>query len=384
MADSYEKFRATRYFRSLDALRCVAILGVLWHHCGTNIDGPVLLSRGYLGVDLFFVLSGFLITTILLREDVRTGTISLRDFYVRRTLRIFPLYYAYLAYLCASNLFFHSPTPDRVRFLQAAPYYATYTSNWLPEHLYEPIFARSWSLSVEEQFYLLWPTILVLCGRRRVVPYLVAFVALTFIGEIGDFGSEIEYLANKLVPFSAIAIGVLLAIALDQPRGYGTLACVLGDKGSVLVVVGLLVLLLAIPANVQGLLRLAVHLSMAALVCSVVLREDHVLAKLAHAWPVVHIGVVSYGIYVLHGQFGNLNARIASAMTGALHMPQLQTSQALHFALLVVTSTLAATISYYFFESYFLKLKERFSGRKRRDVGAEPPPVAKPEASEPS
>jgi len=326
---------------------------------------------------LFFVLSGFLITTILLREKARTGSISLGDFYVRRTLRIFPLYYAYLAYLCASSLFFHESTPDRVRFLQAAPYYATYTSNWLPERLYEPIFARSWSLSVEEQFYLLWPTILVLCGRRRVVPFLVAFVALTFVGEIGDFAPEIGYLAGKLVPFSAIAIGVLLAITLDRPTGFRTLSRVLGYKSSVLVIVGLLTLLLAIPADVEGVLRLAVHLSMAALVGSVVVREDHALAKLAHARPVVHIGIVSYGIYVLHGQFGSLNDRMASAISRALHMPQLQTSQLLHFVLLIVTSTLAATISYYFFESYFLKLKERFSGRKRQDVGAEPPAVAK-------
>jgi peptidoglycan/LPS O-acetylase OafA/YrhL len=376
MADSHEKFLATRYFRSLDALRCVAILGVLWHHCGSNTDQPVLLTRGYLGVDLFFVLSGFLITAILLREKARTGSISIRDFYVRRVLRIFPLYYAYLAYLCVSSVFLHEPTPDRARFLQAAPYYATYTSNWLPERLYEPIFARSWSLSVEEQFYLVWPTILILCGRRWVVPLLLTFIAVTFMGEVGHFGPEIEYLANKLVPFSAIAIGVLLAIGLDRPRSFHALARFLGGKSSVLLIVGLLVLLLAIPLNVQGVLRLAVHLSMAALVCSVVIREDHALSTLAHAGPVVHIGIVSYGIYVLHGQFGSLNSRLAAWIAAALHVPQLRSSRELDFVLLVIVSTLAATVSYYCFESFFLSLKERFSGRKRQDVGTEPEPAA--------
>src|SRR5882672_6045500 len=90
-------FQKAKYFPLLDGLRAVSIVGVVWHHAGgaLHFSGP--LSRGYHGVSLFFVISGFLITTLLLRERSRTGAISLRKFYLRRALRIFPLYYAVLA-----------------------------------------------------------------------------------------------------------------------------------------------------------------------------------------------------------------------------------------------------------------------------------------------
>ena len=86
---------AVKRFGSLDGLRCLSILAVLWHHSGVDIDFP-LFHRGQLGVRLFFAISGFLITSLLIRERVRHGEVSLRKFYVRRSLRIFPLYYAIL------------------------------------------------------------------------------------------------------------------------------------------------------------------------------------------------------------------------------------------------------------------------------------------------
>src|ERR1700726_2966401 len=89
-AESYQSFRATKYFPSLDRLRAISILAVIWYHVP---ELRPIWSTGFLGVHLFFVISGFLITTLLLREKEENGTISLRNFYVRRTLRIFPAYY---------------------------------------------------------------------------------------------------------------------------------------------------------------------------------------------------------------------------------------------------------------------------------------------------
>ncbi|MGH8905616.1 MAG: acyltransferase family protein [Egibacteraceae bacterium] len=88
MATDYEQYLATRFFASLDGLPCLSIIAVIWHHAAYDDANPALLRHGYMGVTLFFVVSGFLVTTLLLRERDGYGTISLSKFYVRRTLRI--------------------------------------------------------------------------------------------------------------------------------------------------------------------------------------------------------------------------------------------------------------------------------------------------------
>jgi peptidoglycan/LPS O-acetylase OafA/YrhL len=88
---SHATYRTTKHFASLDGVRCCCILAVIWHHCPHPPSPANVLERGFLGVDMFFVLSGFLIVTLLLRERDRSGRINLKNFYVRRTLRIFPI-----------------------------------------------------------------------------------------------------------------------------------------------------------------------------------------------------------------------------------------------------------------------------------------------------
>ena len=111
----YDAYRGTRFFASLDGLRCLSILAVIWHHCGWQSQAWAahwsILHMGYRGVDLFFVISGFLITTLLLREREETGTVSLRDFWIRRTLRIFPLYYTVIALYVLTVFLFERHTP---------------------------------------------------------------------------------------------------------------------------------------------------------------------------------------------------------------------------------------------------------------------------------
>src|SRR5215831_9494644 len=111
----YQQFIQGKYFGALDGLRCLSIIGVIWHRTGPH-GNHGLLSRGYLGVDLFFTISGFLITTLLLREQREEGRISLRNFYIRRTLRIFPLYYTVLALYVFLVWRFERNTPAGVQF----------------------------------------------------------------------------------------------------------------------------------------------------------------------------------------------------------------------------------------------------------------------------
>jgi peptidoglycan/LPS O-acetylase OafA/YrhL len=161
------------HIRALDGLRAFAILAVMFHHYGEYYLLPlispgsrlgVLIAAGGSGVDLFFVLSGFLITGILL--DTRKRSDYFPRFYWRRALRIWPLYYVFLFLL----LLFHGHSFRSIGF---APY-ALYYRNFLgPDPASDTYVGQFWSLCVEEQFYLVWPLILLFCPKRFRMPGIV-------------------------------------------------------------------------------------------------------------------------------------------------------------------------------------------------------------------
>ena len=158
MAQTHWSYIRTRTFGSLDGVRGLCILGVVWHH----VLGESF-KRGFLGVDMFFVLSGFLIVTLLLRERDRRGTISLKKFYARRMLRIFPIYYLLLFVVFLLYLVTKPASSTAKEYYLALPFLLTYTSNWV--HLQAGNVGIMWSLATEEQFYLVWPMIEKLCAR---------------------------------------------------------------------------------------------------------------------------------------------------------------------------------------------------------------------------
>ena len=118
-----------RYFGSLDGIRGLAILAVVWHHTAPRIGWLPMSGRGFLGVDMFFVMSAFLIVTLLLREKDRTNKISLKKFYMRRILRIFPLYYGIILLFIILFGVVARSSDMAAPFFDALPYYLTYTSN---------------------------------------------------------------------------------------------------------------------------------------------------------------------------------------------------------------------------------------------------------------
>lgn len=162
-----------RHWPALDGLRAVAVLAVIFYHVGS-------FPGGYLGVDVFFVLSGFLITSLLLTEwDARGGRVSFRDFYARRVLRLFPALGCVLVttLLVVAVLALTGRHADRAfawTTLSAVPWVIGFVGNWaraLAPHA--PIgtlgaLGQTWSLAVEEQFYLVWPALFVLLLRRRI------------------------------------------------------------------------------------------------------------------------------------------------------------------------------------------------------------------------
>jgi peptidoglycan/LPS O-acetylase OafA/YrhL len=317
-----------RRIPSLDGLRAISITLVLlghlvkWKHVSLTFAG----AYGALGVHIFFVLSGFLITKLLLREHDRTETISLRDFYIRRAYRIFP---AAMVYLLVVAIFYWQQL--RWYDLVAATLYVAnmhITRPWMMGHL--------WSLSIEEQFYLLWPLALKTWFRHRTAMLLgvmvftpVFMTALYAVHARGGIMGSLPVYADEL------AIGCLLAIFASRiPRIPWYVALVMACA---------MFLIPLYPANtpVRTLFLLFVlkplmHVSIA----GVVLHVIQVPYRFLNWAPVAWLGKISYSLYLWQEVFCS--------------NPSLKLGYTL--ALLAIA---AACLSYYCVEQPMLRLREK-------------------------
>lgn len=349
--DAYESFRQVRRFGSLDGLRCLSIIAVIWHHGpGLAMDG--IGGRGFMGVRLFFAISGFLITTLLLRERERNGSVAMRGFYIRRSLRIFPLYFGVLAVYCVLLLFLSSSSQQTAQFYGDLPYFLTYTSNWFVGQ--QGTFSFAWSLAAEEQFYATWPWALKVLDRVRA-SLLMAGLLIVVVGW------QLLYSLPTGAPFAlvvldnipmAICWGSLAACLLHGRRGFDMLYAVLGSRWMppVILCVTLVLLQVLESVNVPG------QFLLSALVVSCVVREDHFLAPLLKMKAVVYIGTVSYGMYMLHGL-----VYVAQGRSERAGLTLWDAHGVVGFAITLLVVTMVATLSYRHFEFPFLRVKEKFA-----------------------
>jgi peptidoglycan/LPS O-acetylase OafA/YrhL len=346
--EDYQPFLATKSFSSLDGLRAASILAVLWHHASGSVGSDwTIADRGFLGVDLFFVISGFLIVTLLLRERRKNGDVSLRGFYVRRFLRIFPVYYALLALLTTAALLRHSNQAAALR--HDLPYAFLYISNLVPMVSFLGI---TWSLSTEEQFYLVVPT-LEKYLRRHLVYVLPAAYVLFSLPALGLFPTWNLPGFFRQTTFGPILLGVILAHVLDDPRGYHWFWRLLRHRFSPLVASALVLLACSHPAlDISGWPRMTIHGSLVLLVASCVVREQHGLQRVLNWWPLRRIGVVSYGIYLYH----LLVMHLVDKGLGHFGLA----SKWIHFVVLSLAAWAVAEISYRLYEMRFLAMKARF------------------------
>jgi peptidoglycan/LPS O-acetylase OafA/YrhL len=271
---------------------------VVWHHA-TPRPPSGLLGRGPLGVDLFFAISGFLISTLLLRERRERGSVSIARFYARRALRIFPAYYLVLGLTALRAWLWLAPGPSRDHFLHALPYWATYTANWFVDFgvPHPVIFAFAWSLATEEQFYALWPW-LARAPRWAMPTAALALLAADQSVEWGVVGTTWPDLARRVVASvaSPICMGAILACALEDVRGRHVLRPLLGARASAPVALAVLAALVA-----DGRAPIVVvQTAMAVLVAASALRADHALAPVLEARPVRWLGALSYDLYLVH------------------------------------------------------------------------------------
>jgi len=237
--DRFERVRHAVSGRmpELDGLRGLAILIVIWHNAGLTWyhHRPGLLpdlfslsaNMGWLGVQLFFVLSGFLITGVLL--DGKGRPRQLPNFYMRRVLRIFPLYFLVLIFAFIVLPALHAMpewlAADRDRQL----WYWTFLINWAaPVVGGGTTLSHFWSLAVEEQFYLLWPLLVVVCGRRALAWLCAAVVVSALVFRGWQTAVDFEFAQQAAYQFTvarwdALACGALLALALRWRGAFGQL-----------------------------------------------------------------------------------------------------------------------------------------------------------------
>ncbi|MGW6443571.1 acyltransferase family protein [Lentzea sp. NPDC055074] len=209
---THGEYLAMKRFPALDGMRALAaVMVVFFHFAGPNWSR----INGWIGVHLFFVLSGYLITTLALREEARDGRISLRDFYVRRAFRILPVYYVCLAIVVAfmwlRGEYVASGLPAQL------PHYLTFTNEYA-----EPgkIFGQSWTLGVEQKFYLVWPVLMFAFGAFTLKRRLPMTIGLLVLGAYLHFTGPAALSAGA---YYMIVAGCLLAFLLHNPRTFALL-----------------------------------------------------------------------------------------------------------------------------------------------------------------
>jgi peptidoglycan/LPS O-acetylase OafA/YrhL len=283
--------------KALDGLRSVAVLLVFAHH----VDARAI-PGGWIGVDLFFALSGYLITTLLLLEFQKGGSIRLGDFYIRRALRLTPALVVLVALVTPVAFALSIGRPDR-----DAPAAILYLMD-----VYAPLlhtaggaFGHTWSLAVEEQFYLVWPLMLLLLLRtqRRITPYALAIcIVFTATGAtLVTAFSTFDIYRSPIPHIPELMTGVLLAVMVSRSRPWLTRIGHPALAG--LLVVGLLVGSALLQQTSVWLFRggyLILGLAMAALVGNVVVSPTGPAARIFSAAPAVWLGERSYGFYLWH------------------------------------------------------------------------------------
>jgi peptidoglycan/LPS O-acetylase OafA/YrhL len=343
---------ATERVPELDALRGLAALAVVVFHSNGH-----WLPFGWAAVDLFFVLSGYLITAIVLRHGSSKG--FLRSFYVRRGLRVWPLYFLVVGLVVVFTPVLRAPAhwaslPRTLTFTQSVSLYWSRTETPFIAYL-----LHTWTLALEEQFYLLWPAVVLVVGPRRVVPLALACA----VGSFGmrSAGFDWTLLAARC---DGLALGGLLAalLASGHPTGRARHVFRLGLAG--VVGAGLATLLavrgfsrletLPITPPRLGVMILAFNLVWLGTVGLTVLESGHPALAGLRRPGLCWLGQISYGLYLIH------HVLLCIARDLCLAFGQWRAPRWLLF-FTIALSIAVAGLSHRYFEAPILRWKRRFS-----------------------
>lgn len=343
------------HYPGLDVLRGIAIILVMLYHYVPSF------RLGWIGVDLFFVLSGFLITSILLRHRGRKDFFT--GFFMRRGLRILPLYLLVVgAFYLALPYVFDTKEAGSVYnyYSQHQVWFWTFLQNWLfifrgtPP---EPYLEHLWSLGVEEQFYLLWPLLIFLIPQTsslKKAMWVIFLMALLLrcLGWYFPPGHDFNYYST-LTRCDGLAAGSLLAVM--QAEGRKPHQLLVNVSGIAFTLLALTAFVLPGGWEHDNALMATVGYSILALFFSLLCWRA--LHKASQGYGLAHIGRISYGLYMFHLP--------VFLVTGALLNRWMPAAGSMHTAMLVISSTaitfIAATMSYYLIELPILRLRNRLA-----------------------
>jgi peptidoglycan/LPS O-acetylase OafA/YrhL len=341
----------------LDMLRGVAVLNVMLYHItdiAPNLQLRPFFRLGYTGVDLFFVLSGFLITGILVRTRENEGYFT--NFYARRVLRIWPLYSALLLFTFVL-LPAIQPQLRAAIFAQSHPWqsFPFFLQNlFLNGHAYDTL-RVTWSLAIEEQFYLVWPIVVWLAPRRMLKPLAVSGLLVSLAlrwSVVYGLTPPVNIYTNTLTRLDGLALGAFLALWIPEV------------SSRMVKWTGIAVLAVAVPSTLAVAWLHEGHwsfysliaLSFAGLLCVGIN-----IQRAANLEFLKYTGKISYCLYLVH-------VPICSLMTlprvhKLLLMRSAVWTDAVLFAVSIALCYAVASASWYFFESKILRLKSYFEFR---------------------
>ena len=334
-----------------DAMRAFSVLLVISSHVGINglFNHPAWVSffkvfDANCGVRTFFILSGFLITTILIKEHVKTGRISIPYFMVKRALRILPLYFLALAFVYVLASF-------GLAQWRAMPFWYSlfFVFNYVPQNANVNYMSHLWSLSVEEQFYILWPLLFALLFRTRwaLLVLCITIVALCYWRSGADVGELAKtYYPNRwtIPAIYPMLIGCVFAILISYGKPATTIF------GSRLALLASLVLV-SLPFFYRA---WSVHIpflgaaGVGGIITWIYLNQSNRIVQRLDWGIIGYLGVISYGLYMWQGVFtGNGSYRSFSGWP-----PDVWTGALITF--------IVAPLSFHFYESWFVAQKHRF------------------------
>lgn len=348
----------TNRILGLDGIRAYAVITVVILHLQLVIhwyyESSPLYSLVWHGVEIFFVLSGFLITHLLVKERNQFGNIDLKKFWVRRALRIFPLFYLFILSVILIGFFYDTNTSLKQTLISAI-----YGFNFVPRSEYNIMLGHTWSLAVEEHFYLIWPPVLILMLKKKIslqkilVVLIVFFIGLELVNNHLMYETEIgsEYFVKRWTTSAAVyllagCIGGIFIHAKIWEYTFGTSR--LNILLTMLFFSGFFVdfwysghPIIVRDFRIIGIL---------AGILWVVANQHSLLVKIMEWAPIRYIGQVSYGIYIWQGFY------LATGPYRAKGQEWPLSDSWLGVLFLVIT----VPISYHLYEKIFLNMKKKF------------------------
>ena len=350
------------HLKGLNGLRAIAAISVVLSHValpGITLHYNIpFASLAQYGVTIFFTLSGFLITFLLFKEKIKTG-VNIKKFYIRRILRIWPLYFAYLLLVIAISFI-----TDQGKLPALLPWYLFFAAN-VPAllHVYIPFLSHYWTLGVEEQFYIFWPWIIKRSGRvlKALIIFTVCFFALKI------FFRFIYFQWGNITPLFIININRFECMSIG---GVAALLCLQGHRSFLQITTHRITDIICwlclgvMCVNKFYITPLLDHDIAALVTVGLIVNQSFSKKPLINLENRVFdlLGKLSYGIYIIHPLIIYYYYLLLS-----LFKIEYLTKVIVFYAGSVLITIFIAWLSYEFFEKRFLRMKDRFSVVKSSD-----------------